>query len=148
MHSKCLRYILKTEHAYYSGISNQEVYDKISIVLNKGTDINITWQEFIVAGKFDKPKTIKRLSEYIMNQQNRTFAHVVRADQQDPVKQMTVTSNLDIPVVHLRRVCRPRIPWTHANCKWLYEKEHAGTEYNHDLPEHKDWARAKYEAGW
>ncbi len=36
-----LRYILKIEHAYYSGVSNQEVYDKINIVLNKGTDINM-----------------------------------------------------------------------------------------------------------
>ena len=42
------------------------------------------------AGKFDKPKTIKKLSEYIMNQQNRTFAHVARAHDQDPMKQMTV----------------------------------------------------------
>ena len=40
-----LRYILKIEHAYYSGTSNKEVYDKINIILNKGTDINITWQE-------------------------------------------------------------------------------------------------------
>ena len=51
-----LRYILKTEHACYSGVSNQEVYDKINIVLNKGTDLNISWQEFIAAGKFDKTK--------------------------------------------------------------------------------------------
>ena len=58
-----LRYILKIEHAYYSGVSNQEVYDKINIVLNKGTDINITWQELIAASKFDKPKKIKKLSE-------------------------------------------------------------------------------------
>ena len=37
-----LRYILKIEHSYYSRISNQEVYDKINIILNKGTDLNIT----------------------------------------------------------------------------------------------------------
>ena len=78
-----------------------------------------------------------------MNQQNRTFAHVVRADQQDPMKQMTVTSNLEIPDVHVRRVGRPRIPWIHAVCKWLYEKEHIGTEYNHDLVEHKAWVKPK-----
>ena len=108
----------------------------------------ITWQEFIAAGKFDKPKTIKKLSEEIMNQQDRTLAHVVRADQQDPMKQMFVTSNLDIPGVHLWRVGRPHIRSIHANCKWRYEKEHAGTVYNHDLQEHKDWVRAKCEAGW
>ena len=56
---RVLTYILKIEHVHYSRFSNQEVYDKINIVLNKGTDINITWQEFIAAGKFDKSKTIK-----------------------------------------------------------------------------------------
>ena len=66
---KGLRYTLKIEHAYYSGVSDREVYDKINIVLNKGTDINITWQEFIAANKFDKPKKIQKLSEYIMSQQ-------------------------------------------------------------------------------
>ena len=89
---KGLRYILKIEHAYYSGVSNQEVYDKINIVLNKGADLNITWQEFVAAGKIDKPETIEKMSEYIMSRQNRTFAHVVRAKDQDPMKQMTVTS--------------------------------------------------------
>ena len=86
----------------------------------------------IAAGKFDKPKAITKLSEYIMNQQNRTFAHVVRADQQDPMKQVTV----------------PRIPWIHANSKWLYEKDHVGTEYNHDLEEHREWVKTKCGAGW
>ena len=26
--------------------------------------------------------------------------------------------------------------------------EHEGTEYNHDLQEHKEWVKAKFEAGW
>ena len=81
------------------------------------------WQEFIAAGKFDKPKQIKNLSEYIMNQQNRTYAHVVRADMMDPMKQMTLDSNLEAPMAIHRRVGRPRIPWVHANNKWLYEKD-------------------------
>ena len=65
-----LRYILKIEHSYYSRISNQEVFDKINIILNKGTYINIPWQEFITANRFDKPKLIVKLSDYVMNQQN------------------------------------------------------------------------------
>ena len=127
-----LSYILKLEHAYYLWASNQEDYAKINIVLNKRTDMNITWQEFIAASKFDKPETIKKLGECIINQQIHTFAHVVRADQQDPMKQMTVTPSLDISGVHLRRVGRPRIPWIRANCKWLYKKDHEGSVYDHD----------------
>ena len=129
-----LRYTLKTEHAWYSGVSNQEVCDRINIALNKDTGINITWQAVVAGGKFDRPKTIKKLSEYIMNQQNRTVAHVVRAYQQEPMKQMTATSNLDIPGVHHRRVGRPRIP---SDTRELV--------YNHDK---KDWEQTKCEAGW
>ena len=83
-----------------------------------------------------------------MNQRTRAFAHVVRADQQDPMKQMTMTENLEMLGVHIRRVGRPRIPGIYANGKWLYEKEHPGIIYNQDLQEHKDWLKAKCEAGW
>ena len=105
------------------GYRTRKSYNNIDMVLNKGTDLNISRQEFIAAGKFDKPKTIATLSESITNHQNRTFAHGVKAKDQDPMKQMTVTSSLDIPGVHLRRVGRPRTPWIQANCKWLYEKD-------------------------
>ena len=66
-----LRYILKIEHSYYSRVSNQGIYDKINIILNKGTDLDITWQEFIAANRFDKPKQIVKLSDYVMHQQNK-----------------------------------------------------------------------------
>ena len=79
-----LRYILKIEHSNSSRISNQEVYDKINIILNKGIDINITWQEFIAAEHCDHPKKIVKLSEYVMRQQNKLLRHVIRADRMDP----------------------------------------------------------------
>ena len=91
-----LRYILEIEHSYYSRVSNQEVYDKINIILNKGTDINITWQEFIAAEHFDKPKTIVELSDYAMRQQNKLLGHVIRADQMDPMPLPTMDSNVYI----------------------------------------------------
>ena len=83
-----------------------------------------------------------------MNQQNRTFAHVVRAKDQDPMKQMTINENLEVPGARLRKVGIPRTPWIYANCKWLYEKEHPGVEYNHENAEHKDWIKVICEAGW
>ena len=95
-----LRYILKTEHSYYSGISNQEVYDKINIILNKGTDINIMWQEFIAAEHFDNPKKIVKLSEYVMRQQNKLLGHVIRADRMDPMRLPTIDSNLNTRCFH------------------------------------------------
>ena len=56
-----LRHILKIEHSYPSRVSNQEGYDKINIIPNKGTDLEITWQELIAANRFDKSKKIKFL---------------------------------------------------------------------------------------
>ena len=64
-------YFCRATGSIYLGLING-----INIVLNKGTDINITWQEFIAASKFDKPGKSNKLSEYIMNQQNRMFARL------------------------------------------------------------------------
>ena len=55
-----LRYILKIDYAYFPGTSNKEAYDKISIILNKETDINITWQGFIAVNHFNRPKKIQK----------------------------------------------------------------------------------------
>ena len=63
---RALRYILKIEHAYYSRVSNKEFYDEINIILNNGTEINITWQEFFAASEFDNLKIMKKLSDYIL----------------------------------------------------------------------------------
>ena len=119
------RYILKIEHSYYSRVSNQEIYDKINIIYNKGTDINITWQEFIAANHFDHPKKLVKLSEYAMNQQNRILGHVIRTPKidQDPMKTVTMDENLQMPGVHIKRVGRPRYSWVKENCRWIYEKE-------------------------
>ena len=89
------RYILKIEHSYYSRVSNQEIYDKININYNKGTDINITWQEFIAANQFDKPRKLVKLSDYVMSQQNRTLGHVIRIpkENQDPLKMVTINDD-------------------------------------------------------
>ena len=112
-----LRYILKIEHSYYSRISNQEVYDKINI--NKGTDINITWQEFIAAEHFDKRKTIVKLSDYVMRQQNKLLGHVIRADTLDPMRLPTINSRLETPGVFWKRTGKPRLHWVKENCKWF-----------------------------
>ena len=67
------------------------MYDTINIILNKGTAINISWQEFIAANRFDNPKTVVKLSDYVMNQQNKLLGHVVRTDRLDPIRQPTIT---------------------------------------------------------
>jgi hypothetical protein len=113
-----LRYILQIEHAYYSHVSNQEIYDKTNIILNKGTDINITWQEFIVNQRFDNLKKIVKLSEYVMRQQGKLLGHIIRADKNDPMRLPTINDKLETPGVHWKRAGRPRLAWVKENCKW------------------------------
>ena len=119
------RYILKIEHSYYSRVSNQKIYDKINIIYNKGTDLNISWQEFIAAHHFDHPKKLVKLSEYVMNQQNRILGHVIRTPKidLDPMRTVTIDDNIQMPGVHIKRVGRPRYGWVKENCRWIYEKE-------------------------
>ena len=59
-----LRYILKMDHSYYSGISNQTVYDKARIVLNNGNDdeVNLSWDEWIGATELGNAKEIRKIS--------------------------------------------------------------------------------------
>ena len=61
-----LRYILGIEHAYYSGISNEEVYERVNIALNEGQDLNIEWSDFMSAHKFADIKTLEQVSESLM----------------------------------------------------------------------------------
>ena len=97
------------------------MYDKIDIILNKGTDINITWQEFIAAEHFDNPKKVVKLNEYVMRQQNKLLGHVIRADRMDPMRLPTIDSNLNTPGVFIKRTGKPRLHWVKENCKWVYK---------------------------
>lgn len=129
------RYILKIEHSYYSRVSNQDIYDKINIIYNKGTDMNITWQEFIAANRSDTPRKLVKLSDYVMNQQNKTLGHVIRIPNEnyDPMKMVTIDNNLQMPGVYTKRVGRPRYGWIKENSRWLYEKK----KTNHTIPKPK-----------
>ena len=116
-----IRYILQIEHSYYSHVSNQDIYNKINIILNTGTDINITWQEFIVNQRFDNLKKIVKLSDYVMGQQGNLLGHVIRADKTDPMRMPTINDRLETPGVYWKRVGRPRLGWVKENCKWTAE---------------------------
>ena len=64
----------------------------------QGTDFSITWQELISTNHFDNPKIVKnKVSEYIMGQQNKTLAHVIRTDKQNPMRRMTLSDVMETP---------------------------------------------------
>ena len=88
--------------------------------MNKGTDINITWQEFIINQRFDNLKKIVKRSDYVMLQQGKLLGHVIRADKRDPMRMPTINDKLETPGVYWKRVGRPRLGWVKENCKWTY----------------------------
>ena len=135
-----LRCISKTEHSCYSRVSNQEVYDKVDIILNKGTDLNIRWQEFITSNRFDKPREIAKLSSYIMKRRDKLLGNVIRAASADAMRQLTITDDLKNLGVSIRRAGRPRMSETSEKCKSVYKKQF-NEEGNTDDADHIQWLK-------
>ena len=77
-----------------------------------------------------------------MNQQNRTLGHVIRTptENADPMKMITIGSNLQMPGVYFKRVGRPRYGWVKANCRWIYEKN-KNEPYDPKNQAHDDFVR-------
>ena len=75
------------------------------------------------AKHFDKPRTVTKVSECVMNYQNRFLGHVIRADPQDPMRSPTTDRDLNITGVYTRRVGHPRYRIVKENCRWIYEKK-------------------------
>ena len=117
-----LRYILGVEHAYYSGVSNEEIYERIKMVLNEGEDLNIEWSEFINAHKYSDIRTLEKVSDYVMRQQNSLYGHIIRADHSDIMRQVTITENLEPPKKMVLRSGRPRESWVWSNNSYAMRK--------------------------
>ena len=118
-----LRYIFKIEHSYHSKVSNIQVFDKINIILNRGSDIEISWQEFLTANRYDEPQTISKLFDYAMYQQNKLLGHLIRADPLDLMRQPTMNNTLPVPGIFEKRAGRPRLNWVEDSCKWAQNKQ-------------------------
>ena len=124
-----LRYILGIEHSYYSGISDEEVYERVNIALSEGQDLNIEWSDFMSAHKFADIKTLEKVSDYIMRQQNSLYGHIIRADEGDIMKRITITESLEPPKREVLRSGRPRESWVWSNNKYAM-KTHCSEEYD------------------
>ncbi len=117
-----LRYILKIEHSFYSRVSNQEVYAKVNIALNKGTDLDITWEEVISAGNYSDLKQVVKLSDFVMKQQNKIFGHIIRAPLTDLMRRPAMGRHLAQNEQLYKRAGGPRMKWVGENCKYAYRR--------------------------
>ena len=130
-----LRYILGIEHSYYSRISSEEVYERVNIASNEGQDLNIEWSDFMSAHKFSDIKTMEKVSDYIMRQQNSLYGHIIRADESDIMRRITITESLQPPKREVLRSGRPRESWVWSNNKYAM-KTHCNEEYGLDSDAH------------
>ena len=119
-HYKGLRRILKIDHAYFSRVSNEQIIEKANIIANKGSNLNITWNHFLGQNKSAKVK-IRPISELIKKRQETLLGHIIRTDEDDPMRTVTLNSEGTRLTKTKKRVGRPRENWTYetANRKCI-----------------------------
>ena len=98
-----MRYITKAGHAYFTGISNEEVVKRVEIALNKGQDLEITWEEFIDANRGHNLREFKKLSDLVMERQNGLLGHMIR-HRDDIMSDVTLTRDVSQYQVGYKRV--------------------------------------------
>ena len=74
-------------------------------------------------------KEIRSFQSYVEYKQEALLKHLVRADENDPLKMATFEPDTVVPRIYVkRRVGRPRKEWTVEAYKRLYLKHSYGTE--------------------
>ena len=119
-HYKGLRRILKIDHAYFSRVSNEQILVKANIIANKGSNLDISWNQFIGQNKSAQIK-IKPISELIKKRQETLLGHIIRTDEEDPMREATLNKEGTRLTKEKKRVGRPRENWTYetANRKCI-----------------------------
>ena len=117
-----MRYITCVDHAYHPGISNDEVSKKLERILNNEEDLNTNWEDFISAQHFAHFKHFEKLSDTIMKKQNGLLAHLIRAGDEDIMKEVSIghvlRPKLGTLAADWRRVGRPRQKLIETNLKY------------------------------
>merc|ERR1711966_485601 len=109
-----LRQILGIQPAFYFRISHDKVIERANIIMNKGENFEITWEQFKVE-KTGATEKIKRISTMIKNKQNTLLGHLIRADNWDQsLREVSIgLDNEQITRVwtHKKRVGKAREYW-------------------------------------
>ena len=93
-----LRKILHIKNPYWSRVSNKKLLERVNAKLS---------------GKLEN-KELRRLSTRLIERQIVSYAHMVRADEDDPMKSISVTEQGERVRADFRRVGRPRVKWYDA----------------------------------
>ena len=71
---------------------------------------------------------MEKVSDYIMRQQNSLYGHIIRADEGDLMRRITITDDFKPPKREILRSGRPRESWVYSNNKFAL-KTHCNEEY-------------------
>ena len=90
---KGLRKILHIKNLYWSRVSNKKLLERANAKLN---------------GKL-KNKELKRFPTRLIERQIVLYAHIIKADEDDPMKNISITEQGERMKTYLRRVGRPGV---------------------------------------
>ena len=119
LHYRGLRIVMGIDHPYWSRVSNKRVLEKANIIANKGFDLSITWDQFLLANA-DAVEKIIPISEIIQRRQRTILGHVIRADATDPMSRVSFNDEYEILVAEGRRSGRPRQHFLEDNIQNVY----------------------------
>ena len=123
---KGLRKILGLKHVYYDRRNTNEY-----VLKSAEEAINIR------TGKHKKYTTIKTVTDIINDKKAKLLGHIIRADNEDPMRQVTfVRDSININYTNKRRVGRPRGKWVESTLKQAWSYENSLEEYDNDNSEH------------
>ena len=118
-HYRGLRIALGIDHSSWSRVSNQRVLEKANIVANKGHDLSLTWEQFLLVNS-DAVHKIVPISEIIQRRQRAILGHVLRADGADPMYQISFNDDCEVVVADERRSGWPRQHFLEENIQDVY----------------------------
>lgn len=113
---KGLRKILNVKNPYWSRVSNKQVLERVNVR---------------PSGELEN-KELKRLSTRLIERQTVLYAHIIRADEADPMKHILITDQGERLKADFRRVGRPRAELVRCSQRTYHNTTEKGR--HHKLP--------------
>ena len=93
------------------------------IARKKSGSVKCLTPTYIYANDIKYIRTVKMLSELILERQSKLLAHVMRRDERDLLRQPTIDLNLQRPYQLKKRTGRPKLNWVEETLKQTFTRE-------------------------
>ena len=106
------------------------------MVINKSNDITQDWQQFLHNNEHHKE--FKMISTILRERQLTLLGHIIRADNSDPTKQVTIDDNLSRPSQFYKKQGRMRYNWVTENVDYAYRRLYENVPFDPRNQTHVD----------